>query len=77
MKINFIDFRAAFDSVRRDYIWQALKHYGVPKKYIDIFQAFYTNTMSAVRVGESLTDWFEVISGTGQGAIQAPPLFNI
>ena len=77
MKINFIDFKAAFDSVRRDYIWQALHHYGLPTKYINIFRAFYSNTQSAVRVGESLTDWFEVAYGTGQGDIQAPPLFNI
>ena len=77
MKINFIDFKAAFDSVRRDYIWQALQHYGLPTKYINIFGAFYSNTQSAVRVGETLTDWFDVAFGTGQGDIQAPPLFNV
>jgi len=41
------------------------------------FRAFYANTISAVRVGDTLTDWFEVASGTDQGAIQAPHLFNI
>jgi len=30
LKIHFIDIRAAFDSVRRNYIWQALKQYGLP-----------------------------------------------
>ena len=32
--------------------------------------------MSAVRVNGELTDWFDVNSGTGQGDIQAPPIFN-
>ena len=45
--INFIDFKAAFDSVNRDYIWSALEHYGLPEKYINIFKAFYSNTESA------------------------------
>ena len=75
--INFIDFKAAFDSVNRDYIWSALEHYGLPEKYINIFKAFYSNTESAVRVDDDLTDWFKVESGTGQGDIQAPSIFNI
>ena len=46
-------------------------------KYTNIFGAFYTNTLSAVGKGETLADWFEVLSGTGQCVIQAPLLFNI
>ena len=75
--INFIDFKAAFDSVDRQYIWSALEHYSLPQKYIKIFQAFYSDTISAVRIGDFLTEWFEVGSGTGLGDIQAPPIFNI
>ena len=75
--VNFIDFKAAFDSVNRDYMWAALKHYGMPLKYISIVKAFYVNTSSAVRIGDELTHWFPVDSRTGQGDIQAPPLFNI
>ena len=58
MNINFIDFRAAFNSVCDEYIWEALKHYGLPVKFTKIFQAFYTNTLKAVRVGERQTDVF-------------------
>ena len=32
--------------------------------------------MTAVRVNGELTEWFSVNSGTGQGDIQSPPLFN-
>ena len=74
--INFVDFKAAFDSVRRDFIWASMRHYGLPEKYIRIFQAFYNGTVSAVRVDGEVTDWFNVNSGTSQGDVQGPPLFN-
>jgi len=53
-----------------------MRHYGLPEKYVRIFQSFFGGTMSAVRVNGELTDWFDVNSGTGQGDIQAPPVFN-
>ena len=34
LKINFIDFKAAFDSVDREHIWTTLEHYGLPEKYV-------------------------------------------
>ena len=60
---------------KKDY-FQGMRHYGLPEKYIRIFQAFFNGTMSAVKVNGELTDWFDVNSGTGQGDIQGPPVFN-
>ena len=74
--INFVDFKAAFDSIRRDFIWASMRHHELPEKYVRIFQAFFNGTVSAVRVYGELTDWFSVNSGTGQGDIQGPPIFN-
>ncbi|XP_063691186.1 uncharacterized protein LOC134823581 [Bolinopsis microptera] len=54
--INFVDFKAAFDSIRRDFIWCSMRHYGLPEKYVRIFQSFFGGTMSAVRVNGELTD---------------------
>ena len=42
-----------------------------------MIQAFFRNTVSAVRVNGELSNWFEVKSGTGQGDIQGPPVFNV
>ena len=75
--INFIDFKAAFDSIDRDFIWKAFAHYGLPKKYINIISTFFENTLSAVRVDGDISDWFPVKSGTGQGDIHGPPVFNV
>ena len=76
MYINFVDFKAAFDSINRQFIWRSLEHYGLPEKYIRIMKAFFSHTVSAVRVNGEVTDWFPVNSGTGQGDIQGPPVFN-
>ena len=75
--MNFIDFKAAFDCVNRNYIWAAMKHYGIPEKYINIFKSFYINTQCAVKIDKQLTDWFCINSGTGQGDIHSPSIFNI
>ena len=77
MYINFIDFKAAFDSINRDFIWKAFEHYGLPNKYINMFKAFFKETESAVRFDGDLTRWFDVESGTGQGDVQGPPIFNL
>ena len=78
--INFVNFKAASDSIDRQFIWRSLQHYGLPDKYIRILKAFFSHKISAVRVNGELTDWFTVNSRTGQGDIQgdiqAPPVFN-
>ena len=48
--VNFNDFKAAFDSIRREFIRSSMRHYGLPEKYVRIFQAFFNGTMTAVRV---------------------------
>ena len=77
LHINFIDFKAAFGSINRDFkfIWKAFEHYGFSNKYINIFQAFFKDTESAVRVDDELIRWFNLDSGTGQGDVQGPPIF--
>ena len=77
MYVNFVDFKAAFDSINRNYIWKAFSCYGLPNKYIRIIQAFFNGTVSAVRHNGELSSWFNVSSGTGQGDIQGPPIFNM
>ena len=38
---------------------------------------FFCGTVSAVRHNDELSDWFDVTSGTGQGDIQGPSIFNV
>ena len=77
LQINFIDFKATFDSINHEFIWKAFEHYGLPSKYINVFKSFFKDTESAVCVNGELTRWFGVDSGTGQGDVQGPPIFNL
>ena len=53
--VNFIDFKAAFDFIRREFIWSSMRHYGLPEKYVRIFKAFFNGTVSAVRVNGQIS----------------------
>ena len=75
--INFIDFQKAFDSIHRPTLWNILKEYGVPEKYVNIVKTLYENSKCAVKVNNSLTDWFLIKSGVRQGCILSPLLFGI
>jgi hypothetical protein len=63
--INFVDFKPAFDSIDREFIWKAFSHYS------------FSDTISAVRHNGELSSWLDVSSGTGQGNIRSPPIFNV
>ena len=72
MKINCIYFHAEFDSARHEYIKASVKPLWFPCQ-------IHQDLPNILRkhLDQTLTDWFEVASDTGQGAIQTPPLFNI
>ena len=61
--INFIDFQKAFDSIHRPTLWNILKEYGVPEKYVNIIKTLYENSKCVVKVNNSLTDWFFTKTG--------------
>ena len=48
----------------------------LPDKYITIMKAFFSHTISAVRVNGELTDWFTVNSGAGQVDIQVKDMLS-
>ena len=74
--INFIDFQKAFDSIHRSTLWNILKKYGVPEKYVNIIKTLYENSKCAVKVNSSLTDWFFIKTGVRQGCILSPLLIG-
>ena len=75
--INFIDFKAAFDSVHRPSLWKILQMYGIPMKIINIIKSSYRDTTCAVKSEGSLSSWFKIITGVRQGDIWSPLLFGL
>ena len=73
----FVDYKAAFDSVDQDLLWESLERYGVPPVYINILRESYRGFEACVNVDGSLTEWFLVLAGVKQGDVISPLLFNI
>ena len=73
----YIDFEKAFDSVWQEGVWRALRFFSFPQKIINLLQALYSKSNSAVRVNGDLTEWFQTTVGVRQGCVISPQLFNI
>ena len=74
--VVFLDIRAAFDSIDRKVLWDCLRRYGVPEKYVSILGALYHQTSGKVRAYGQLSPSFCITSGVRQGCPISPFLFN-
>jgi len=73
--IVFIDFRKAFDGLRRECIPPLLAAYRVPPAMIRGIMALYTDTTAIILTSDRHTDPFHVSKGILQGDTLAPFLF--
>jgi hypothetical protein len=72
----FIDFRIAYDSVRREILYKILIEFGIPRKLVRLMQMSLTETYSRVRVGKNVSDRLPIGNGLKQGDALSPMLFN-
>ena len=72
----FIDFKKAYDSVRRGVLYYILIEFGVPKKLVRLVKMCLTETYSRVRVGKNVSDMFPIRNGLKQEYALSPLLFN-
>ena len=73
----FMDLENAFDQVSRKMIRWAMRKLGVEEWIVKLVQGMYENVWNRVRVGEGLSDEFEVRVGVHQGSVLNPLLFTI
>ena len=59
----FIDFKKAYDSVRREALYNTLIEFGIPKKLARLIKMCLTETYSRVRVGKNLSEIFPIRNG--------------
>jgi hypothetical protein len=72
----FIDFKKAYDSVRREVLYNILKQFGVSMKLVRLIKMCLNETYSKVRIGKYLSDSFPIQNGLKQGDALSPLLFN-
>jgi sorting nexin-29 len=73
----FVDFKKAFDSIKRSAMFSILRHYGIPDKIVRAINTIYNGSKSRVLVDGKLSDQFNIKTGVLQGDTLAPFLFII
>jgi hypothetical protein len=71
-----MDFKKAYDSVRREVLYNILIEFGIPRKQVGLIKLCINETYSRVGIGKNLSDKFTVQNGLKQGDALSPLLFN-
>ena len=69
-----MDLSKAYDYVNRDLIIAKLEAYGIGEKNLRHLQNYLSQRQQKVKVGSSLSEWFEIILGVPEGSILEPIL---
>jgi len=62
----FIDFKKAYDSVRREVLYKILIEFRIPRKPVRLIKMSLTETYSRVWVGKNVSDKFPIRNGLKQ-----------
>ena len=73
--IHLVDFEKAFDSVRRESLWNIMRSYGIPGRMVRVIADIYEDFECAVIDGSETSDWFKIKSGVKQGCVMSGFLF--
>ena len=68
----FIDFKKAYDSIRREVLYKILITFGIPRKLVMLVKMCLTEKYSRVRVGKNVSDRFPIRNGLKQGDALTP-----
>jgi hypothetical protein len=72
----FTNFKKAYDSVKREVLYNILLEFGTPKKLVRIIKMCLNDTYSKVHRGKLLSHKFPIQNGLKQGDALSPLLFN-
>ena len=72
----FIDLKKAYDSFRREVLYNILIQFGVPMKLVRLIKGCMSETYSRVCVGKNLSVRFPIRNGLKKGDAVFSLLFN-
>jgi len=70
-----LDFKNAFNSAGHSCLWVILRGLGVPD--VDFLEALYSNSWMKIQVGSGCSDPIQLDTGTVQGSVLSPLLFDL
>jgi len=73
----FIDFQKAYVSIHKEALWKCMKEFKIPTKLINMCKTCVQKTRSVVRIGGTLSSFFENKTSLKQGDPLSPILFNL
>ena len=73
----FIDLRKAFDLVNKNLLCYKILDVGINGPIYRDIKHMYTDTLSAVKLNNYVTEWFQTTSGVKQGDTLSPTMFSI
>ena len=73
----FIDFKPAYDTTKRDQLYNAMSEFNIPNKLIRLTRMTMENTKSQVKIQSDLSDSITTKKGLRQGDSLACLLFNL
>jgi len=75
--LTFIDLKKAYDTVPLSKLWTCMEKEGVSELFIRAVRNLYSKCSSCVKMGNKLSEEFQVTKGLRQGCALAPTLFKI
>ena len=75
--VTSIDFKKAFDSVKRDVLIEVMKKYKINPKIMDTIANIYRGDKTNIDLGEGLEQEMEITSGIRQGCTGSTSLFKL
>jgi hypothetical protein len=66
----------AYDSVRREVLYNILSEFGIPRKLVGLIKMCLNETYSTVSLGKNLSDKFTIQNGLKQGNALSPLFFK-
>jgi hypothetical protein len=72
----FIDFKKAYDSVRKEVLYNNLTEIGIPMKVVRSVRMYLNESYSEVHICKYLSDTFPIQNALKQGAALSPLLLN-